>query len=125
MKELLRFALSNPALLILPAVGFVVSLVVLSIKRRYVLSGCAMRGGLIRIADLGRLAVLALEQGKTCLYARPDGRARSPGDQDVHLETTSRLGVVHDSVIPMAHFRAGGRHPTFCWSRYVGPFWTR
>ncbi|MCO1380736.1 hypothetical protein [Burkholderia multivorans] len=27
--------------------------------------------------------------------------------------------------IPMAHFRAGGRHPAFCWGRYVGPFWAR
>ncbi|MGF6876868.1 hypothetical protein [Paraburkholderia sp. MM5477-R1] len=39
MKELLTFALNNPALLVVPAVGFVLSLVVVRIKRRYVNEG--------------------------------------------------------------------------------------
>ncbi|RKE34691.1 hypothetical protein B0G76_0710 [Paraburkholderia sp. BL23I1N1] len=43
MKELLTFALNNPALLVVPAVGFVLSLVVVRIKRRYVNEGVLFR----------------------------------------------------------------------------------
>ncbi|MGF6871503.1 hypothetical protein [Paraburkholderia sp. MM5477-R1] len=43
MKELLTFALNNPALLVVPAVGFVLSLVVVRIKRRYVNEGILFR----------------------------------------------------------------------------------
>jgi hypothetical protein len=50
MKELLHFALSNPALVVVPAVGFVLSLVVLSIKRRYVNKGFCLGAGLPRSA---------------------------------------------------------------------------
>ncbi|MFL9905670.1 hypothetical protein [Paraburkholderia sp. RL17-337-BIB-A] len=39
MKELLTFALSNPALLVVPAVAFVLSLLMLRIKKRYVNEG--------------------------------------------------------------------------------------
>ncbi|TCK96947.1 hypothetical protein [Paraburkholderia sp. BL9I2N2] len=43
MKELLTFALNNPALLVVPAVGFVLSLFVVRIKRRYVNEGILFR----------------------------------------------------------------------------------
>ncbi|WP_244146603.1 hypothetical protein [Paraburkholderia sp. BCC1876] len=39
MKELLTFALSNPALLVVPAVAFVLSLVMLRIEKRYLNEG--------------------------------------------------------------------------------------
>jgi len=39
MKELWTFALENPALLVVPAIGFVLSLVVVRIKTRYVNEG--------------------------------------------------------------------------------------
>ncbi len=39
MKELLTFALNSPTLLVVPAVAFVLSLVMLHIKRRYVNEG--------------------------------------------------------------------------------------
>jgi hypothetical protein len=43
MKELLTFALSNPALLVVPAVALVLSLVMLRIKKRYVNKGILFR----------------------------------------------------------------------------------
>ncbi|MFM0338002.1 hypothetical protein [Paraburkholderia fungorum] len=43
MNELLTFALNNPALLVVPAVGFVLSLVMLHIKKRYVNEGILFR----------------------------------------------------------------------------------
>ncbi|TDN68868.1 hypothetical protein [Paraburkholderia sp. BL10I2N1] len=43
MKELLTFALNKPALLVVPAVGFVLTLVMLRIKRRYVNEGVLFR----------------------------------------------------------------------------------
>lgn len=43
MEELLTFALSNPALLVVPAVAFVLSLVMLHIKKRYVNEGILFR----------------------------------------------------------------------------------
>ncbi|MFM0553802.1 hypothetical protein P0D69_22910 [Paraburkholderia sediminicola] len=39
MKELLTFALNSPALLVVPTVAFVLSLVMLRIKKRYVNEG--------------------------------------------------------------------------------------
>ncbi|MBC8725752.1 hypothetical protein F6X37_30650 [Paraburkholderia sp. 31.1] len=39
MKELLNFALENPALLVIPACGLVASLVLIRIKRRYIQEG--------------------------------------------------------------------------------------
>jgi hypothetical protein len=43
MNELLTFALHNSALLVVPAVGFVLSLVMLHIKKRYVNEGILFR----------------------------------------------------------------------------------
>jgi hypothetical protein len=43
MKELFTFALSNPALLVVPALAFVLSLVMLRIKKRYVKEGILFR----------------------------------------------------------------------------------
>ncbi|MFL9987301.1 hypothetical protein [Paraburkholderia sediminicola] len=43
MKELLTFTLSNPALLVVPALAFVLSLVMLRIKKRYVNEGIWFR----------------------------------------------------------------------------------
>ncbi|MGF6568653.1 excisionase family DNA binding protein [Paraburkholderia sp. GAS333] len=43
MKELLDYALNHPALLVLPAIGFALSLLILRIKRRYVQEGILFR----------------------------------------------------------------------------------
>jgi hypothetical protein len=43
MKELLTFALSNPPILVVPAVAFVLTLVMLRIKKRYVNEGILFR----------------------------------------------------------------------------------
>ncbi|MFM0300221.1 hypothetical protein PQQ99_08845 [Paraburkholderia sediminicola] len=43
MKELLTLALSTPALWVVPAIGFVLSLVLLPIKKRYVNDGILFR----------------------------------------------------------------------------------
>ena len=43
MKELLNFALIYPALLVVPAVAFILSLVIQRIKRAYVKEGVLIR----------------------------------------------------------------------------------
>ncbi|MFM0009097.1 hypothetical protein [Paraburkholderia sediminicola] len=43
MKELLTFTLSNPALLVVPALAFALRLVMLRIKKRYVNEGILLR----------------------------------------------------------------------------------
>ncbi|MFL9908353.1 hypothetical protein [Paraburkholderia sp. RL17-337-BIB-A] len=81
MKELLTFALSNSALLVVPAVAFVLSLVMLRIKKRYLNEGILF--GCKPIAERDRCA-------------SKEGNEMNSGtdiDLEIALRTFHRLGL--------------------------------
>lgn len=82
MKGLLTFALSNPALLVVPAVAFVLSLVMLCIKKRYVNEGV-----------LSRHMPASERDHHASNSARKEMNSNNPIDLDIALRKFHQLGL--------------------------------
>lgn len=96
MKELLTFALNNPALLVVPAVAFALSLVMLRIKKRYVNEGILF----MRKPDTAR-DHCALRQGN-------EMNADNDIDLEIALRKFHELGLA-DGDLGYAYWHAVGQ----------------
>lgn len=90
MTTFLAFALTQPALVVVPLIGFVASLVIIRMKRRYIKEGTIFRRSPRPIRPAGQET-----DESTKLRARDDAtsanstRIRNEGDAKVDDEATS------------------------------------